>query len=92
MTKYVIGTIEPVFGEGYDEPDEKGYFNQRFEDFVDDIERATLYETYDIAMSTILGYFDIDDNENNPSRIFYDELCIYEVDVKVKEKKQLDID
>ena len=99
MTKYVVGTIEPIF---LDDNGDEIYKYVKFpsaESFVVehpyyiDVEYATFFDTKKDAEEMVDVYFeeeeDVGSDDDYYEELFRDELCIYEVDVKVKVKKQV---
>ena len=92
MTKYVVGSIEPLLYD-VDIEDEcvaYVYFDRDYGRplLYQDIEDATMFDTIKEAKEEADVYIPSEDDEPN-AYFFREEFCVYEVDVKAKVKKQV---
>ena len=93
MTKYVVGSIEPI---GYDDDIEDeviAYVHfQKYHSYnVDlkiELEDATFFDTIKEAEESADIYIPTEDDD--PDALFWrEEFCVYEVELKAKVKRQV---
>ena len=92
MTKYVVGTAEPIVIVNEDGDEGYGYIEFPLEDpYSDnhkphtvDIDSATLFDLPYVAEDYMKKYY----GSRIKREFSIDELCVYAVDVKIKIKKR----